>query len=205
MFADIRGYTAYMREHGDEAGARVAQQPAAAAEQLASEFGGSVPRLRGDEALVIFDSARGALRYALALQRRLADDGMPLGVGIGLDAGEAVVGEEDLHGGGLNLGRAAVLAGEAGEVLATDGVVHLAGRFDEARYGLRRLERLKGFDQPVGIVEVHPGDRRPAASCGGGSAAGCAGAVRGPGSPRWRRSSPRRWCCRCARLRRRRR
>ena len=35
------------------------------------------------------------------------------------------------------------------------------GGFDEARYGLRRLERLKGFDQPVGIVEVHPGDTAP--------------------------------------------
>ena len=65
VFADIRGYTAYMREHGDEEGARVAQRLAAAVEQLAPEHGGSAPRLRGDEALVIFDSARGALRYAL--------------------------------------------------------------------------------------------------------------------------------------------
>jgi serine/threonine-protein kinase len=161
VFADIRGYTAYMREHGDEAGARMAQQFAAIVEPLAQAHGGTAPRLHGDEALVIFDSARAALRYAVALRQQVEQDGLPCGVGIGVDAGEAVVGEQDLHGGGLNRAARLCARAKAGEILATDGVVHLAGRFDEARYGLRRLERVKGFEQPIGATEVHPAGTQP--------------------------------------------
>jgi ABC-type transport system substrate-binding protein/class 3 adenylate cyclase/tRNA A-37 threonylcarbamoyl transferase component Bud32/streptogramin lyase len=161
VFADIRGYTAYMREHGDEVGAQLAQRFASIVEALAPAHGGTPPRLRGDEALVMFDSARAALRYAVELQRRVADEQLPRGVGIGLDAGEAVVGGDDLHGGGLNRAARLCARARAGQILATDGVTHLAGRFEGVRYGLRQLERLKGFEQPVGVIEVHPGDWSP--------------------------------------------
>jgi hypothetical protein len=48
--------------------------------------------LRGDEALSVFGSARQAIRAAVELQTRFraADSAFPLGIGIGLDAGEAV-------------------------------------------------------------------------------------------------------------------
>ena len=51
--------------------------------------------LRGDEALAVFPSARQALRAALDLQEQFAgetevDPSLPLRVGIGLDAGEAI-------------------------------------------------------------------------------------------------------------------
>ena len=161
VFADIRGYTGYMREHGDEVGAQLAQRFAAIVEALAAAHGGTPPRLRGDEALVIFDSARAALRYAVELQRRVAEEELPRGVGIGLDAGEAVVGGRRPARRRAQPRRALCARAGAGEILATDGVTHLAGRFDGVRYGLRRLERLKGFEQPVGVIEVHPGDWSP--------------------------------------------
>ena len=70
--------------------------------------GGEVVELRGDEALCVFTSARQALRTAVDLQRhfRARVDGepvFPLGVGIGLDAGEAVPVEDGYRGGALNL------------------------------------------------------------------------------------------------------
>jgi class 3 adenylate cyclase len=54
-----------------------------------------VTELRGDEALAVFTSARDALRAAVELQLAFADEfeldsTLPLRVGIGLDAGEAV-------------------------------------------------------------------------------------------------------------------
>ncbi len=45
-----------------------------------------------------------------------------------------------------------------GDVLASDGVVHLAGKVEGVAYGRRRSERLKGFDEPVTLVEVQPAD-----------------------------------------------
>ena len=64
--------------------------------------------LRGDEALGVFGSARQALRAAVELQRRYREtiDGrslLPLGLGIGLDSGEAVTTEGGYRGGALNL------------------------------------------------------------------------------------------------------
>ena len=159
LFADVRGYTTYTREQGDEAAAALAQQFAAIVERLAPEHGGTLQELRGDEALVVFDSARSALRFGLELQRVFEAEKLPLPVGIGLDAGEATPVEGGFRGGALN--RAARLCSLArpGEVLASDSVRELAGATEGVAYGFRRVERLKGFEKPVGVVEIHPAER----------------------------------------------
>jgi adenylate cyclase len=95
LIADVRGYTRYTQEHGDEAAAELAATFADLARTVDSASGGDVIELRGDEALCVFGSARQALRAAVELQRRFRTgvDGQPLfplGIGIGLDAGEAV-------------------------------------------------------------------------------------------------------------------
>src|SRR5204863_3669546 len=88
--------------------------------------------------------------------RRVAEEHLPRPIGIGIDAGEAVGQADDFHGSALNRAARLCSVAKAGEVLASDGVVHLAGNFDGVRYGLRRLERAKGFARPVGAVEIHP-------------------------------------------------
>jgi adenylate cyclase len=95
LIADLRGYTRYSDEHGDEAASALARGFAAIANDAISAQGGEVIELRGDEALCVFASARSAVRGAVELQRRArvradGDPALPLGVGIGLDAGEAV-------------------------------------------------------------------------------------------------------------------
>ena len=89
LIADIRGYTTYTRERGDEAGAALASRFAELVADVVAQRDGRLLELRGDEALVVFLSARKALRAAMELQSRFAAD-LPLGVGIGLDAGEAI-------------------------------------------------------------------------------------------------------------------
>src|SRR5947209_18007796 len=88
LIADVRGYTRFTLEMVDEAAARLAGSFADAAESVVSARGGTVIELRGDEALAVFASARQALRAALDLQSRVADDlSIPVQVGIGLDSG----------------------------------------------------------------------------------------------------------------------
>jgi ABC-type transport system substrate-binding protein/class 3 adenylate cyclase/tRNA A-37 threonylcarbamoyl transferase component Bud32/streptogramin lyase len=166
LFADVRGYTSYTREHGDEAGAELAQVFARVVSQVAPHHGGTLQELRGDEALVVFDSARAALRFALALQAEVEEHGLARPIGVGLDAGEAVAVADGFRGGALN--RAARLCALAGprEVLATDAVRELAGSTDGVAYGFRRVERLKGFERPVGVIEVHPSQRAPGRELG---------------------------------------
>jgi class 3 adenylate cyclase len=58
LIADVRGYTRYTQEHGDEAAARLAGSFAEIVESVVEGFDGRLVELRGDEALVVFGSPR---------------------------------------------------------------------------------------------------------------------------------------------------
>ena len=159
LIADVRGYTTFTVEHGDEAAARLAGVFADLAREIVAASGGEVIELRGDEALAVFTSSRQALRAAVTLQERFAavaadDPLLPLRVGMGLDAGEALPVQGGYRGSALNLAaRLCSLAGP-GEVLASDGVIHLARKLDGLSYLERGLVPLKGFADPVRVVQV---------------------------------------------------
>ena len=166
LFADMRGYTRFTQEHGDDAASALAGQFADIVRETVPEFEGELLELRGDEALSVFRSARQALRASVELQRRLrtptdADSAFPLGVGMGLDAGEAVPTQGGYRGAALNLAARLCALAKPGEILATESVAHLAHRVD----GLRLLEghsaTLKGMPRPVRYVTVEPGTVLP--------------------------------------------
>jgi len=94
LIADIRGYTRYTNEHGDDAGSELAARFARMVRDAMPAWDGELLELRGDEALCVFVSARRALGAAVDLQARFRRPAggapLPLGVGIGLDAGEAL-------------------------------------------------------------------------------------------------------------------
>jgi WD40 repeat protein/class 3 adenylate cyclase len=161
LIADVRGYTRFTQERGDEEAARLATRFAELAREAIEGAGGTLVELRGDEALAVFDSARQALRAASDLQERfvvetVADPSLPLAVGIGLDAGEAVPVDGGYRGGALNLAaRLCSLAGP-GEVLVSPGVAHLARKVEGLEYVERGPVRLKGLEKPVDVVAVRP-------------------------------------------------
>jgi YVTN family beta-propeller protein len=159
LIADVRGYTLFTQERGDEAAAKLAAKFADIARDGVEARGGELLELRGDEALCVFSSARDAIRAAVDLQQRFVDETLdqpelPLTVGIGLDAGEAVPVQGGYRGGALNL--AARLCGEAraGEILASREVTHLARRVEGVRYADRGVLSLKGLSEPVAVVAV---------------------------------------------------
>jgi basic membrane protein A len=159
LIADVRGYTRYTQERGDDAGARVAARFAELARQEIERHGGELLELRGDEALGVFTSARQALRAAVELQRSFrertnGEPALPLGVGIGLDAGEAVPVEGGYRGGALNLASRLCSRAAPGEILASETLVSLARRIEGIRFEERGFERLKGLDEPVKVIEV---------------------------------------------------
>ncbi len=133
LIADVRGYTLFTQQRGDEAAAKLAAKFARIARETSSARAASVIELRGDEALAVFSSARQAVAAAVDLQERLVeetidDPELPMPVGIGLDAGEGVPLEGGYRGGALNL--AARLCGQAGpgEILASRSVTHSRAR-----------------------------------------------------------------------------
>jgi class 3 adenylate cyclase/tetratricopeptide (TPR) repeat protein len=163
LFADVRGYTRFTQERGDEAAAALVQKFLRLMREGVEARGGEVVEIVGDEAMAVFGSARQALRAAVDLQARFAretdkEPALPLPVGIGLDAGEAVPLEGGYRGEALNLAsRLCNLAG-AGEILASEGVVYLGRRVQGVTYAERGLVPLKGFVEPVRVIRVMRGD-----------------------------------------------
>src|SRR6266545_4195128 len=159
LIADIRGYTVFTQGRGDEAAAQLAARFAEIIRQTVEGRHGSVIELRGDEALVVFRSPRQAIRAAVQLQARFVEEtravpDLPLPVGIGLDAGEAVAVEGGYRGGALNVaGRLCSEAGP-GEILGTQSLVHLARTVEGVRYLDRGELHLKGLSEPVRVLAI---------------------------------------------------
>jgi peptide/nickel transport system substrate-binding protein len=167
LIADVRGWTLFTQQRGDEAAAKLAAKFARIAREVVQSRDGEVIELRGDEALAVFSSARQAVSAAVDLQERFVDETigdpeLPIPVGIGLDAGEAVPVEGGYRGAALNL--AARLCGQAGpaEILASRGITHLAGRVDGVRFVDRGKVRLKNLAEPVEVVRIVPEGVDPA-------------------------------------------
>ena len=167
LFADIRGYTKFTQRRGDEAAAKLTAKFAVIVRALVADFHGTVFEQRGDEVLCVFSSPRRCLRLAVALQQRFveetaADANLPLAVGIGIDAGEAVRGPDGFRGGALNLAARLCEHAKAGEVLASPEVTHLARNTDGIRYLVLDDVALKGSIEPVRPIRVVPDGEDPA-------------------------------------------
>src|SRR5262249_8523354 len=67
LIADVRGYTRFTREHGDEAAARLAQAFAGLAYDSVEARGGRWAAARGDGALAVFPWPAAAVRAAAEL------------------------------------------------------------------------------------------------------------------------------------------
>ena len=196
LIADIRGYTTYTTERGADAAADLAGRFAAIVREVVTANDGFLLELRGDEALAVFVLARRALRAALQLQVRFKAE-LDRGVGIGLDAGEAIPVEGGYRGSALNL--AARLCGQAGpgETLASEAVIHLAAKVDGIGYADPRTYRLKGMDEPIRAVHVVPASKgRSATAAMADQTAGSSRSGRSASSP-WP-SSPWPWAARSA-------
>jgi len=159
LFVDIRGYTRFIVEQGDSAGLRLVQKFGSLARGSIEAHHGKVLGQAGDEVVAVFVSARDAIHAAVNLQSRasesnVSDPSTPLRVGIGLDTGEAVPTGDNYVGAALNLAaRLCKLAG-AQEILASEGVVHVAGKLEGIGYSERGSAQLKGFRDPVPVLQI---------------------------------------------------
>jgi class 3 adenylate cyclase len=161
LIADVRGYSRFTEEYGDEAAARLAARFVEVMREGIEAHGGSFGAVRGDEGLAVFTSARQAIRAAVDLQERFAaateaDDDLPLHVGIGIDAGEAVrLDDGSYRGAALNVAARLCARAHGGEVIVTEGTARLAGKVAGVEYGDHARVRLKNIPDPMHVVNVY--------------------------------------------------
>ena len=171
FFSDIRGFTDYTEEFGDEAASRIVHEQDTIVRSQIEAFGGVVVKTQGDSFMVAFSAARGAILCAIAIQRTVAEAnrnqaGPRMGIGIGINTGEPIRQEDgDYIGGTVNLAARICAAAGPRQILVAESTRYVAGRIELRRsdggaveYIDRGLHELKGFPEAKRLFEVtwHP-------------------------------------------------
>ncbi|HKP18296.1 MAG TPA: adenylate/guanylate cyclase domain-containing protein [Gaiellaceae bacterium] len=162
LIADVRGYSRFTENYGDEAAARPAAKFAEVVAEQIDAHGGTLVEIRGDEALAVFSSARDAIRAGVDLQGQLgdgrqADLELPLTVGVGVDSGEAVeLPDGSFRGAALNVAARLCSRAHGGEVLLSATTVRLAGPVPGLQYVDQGNVRLKNIPAPIHMYKAYP-------------------------------------------------
>jgi class 3 adenylate cyclase len=158
LFTDMEGSTSLTQRVGDAKAQEVVRTHNRIVRDALKTHSGSEIKHTGDGIMASFASASRALECAIDIQRTLAQHNeanpdMPIGVRIGLNAGEPVAEEEDLFGTAVQLAARICAHAEPGEILAPIVVRELA-----AGKGFLLADRgdvvLRGFEDPVRLYEV---------------------------------------------------
>jgi TolB-like protein/Flp pilus assembly protein TadD len=158
LAADVAGYTALMG--ADEAGTlqRLTRLRQEFLEPLINEHRGRIVKLMGDGLLVEFASVVDAVACALAWQRGVAERDEDLRFRIGVNLGDVIVEEEDIHGDGVNIAaRLEGLAEPGGVCLSGDAYRQAKGKV-EAEFEDLGQQDLKNIADPVQVYRI-VGDR----------------------------------------------
>lgn len=173
LVADVVGYSRLIEADEDGTRARLRALQSELVDPEIAAHGGRIVKTVGDGVLVEFASAVDAVRCALAVQaamgRRNADEteARKIVFRIGINLGDVIVEDEDLHGDGVNV--AARLEGlcEPGEVFVSASVhEQVVGKID-AGFDDLGAQTVKNISRPIRVFRARPassheqGDRNP--------------------------------------------
>jgi class 3 adenylate cyclase len=159
LFADLRGYTAFLERRGANSAAALLERYRHLVRGAVADFEGAEIRTEGDSFYVVFPDASAAVGCGLAIAEA-ADEATaenpdrPVRVGIGVHAGEAVETSEGFVGAAVNLAARLCAAAAAGEVLVSDTVRALTAGVAPVQYLQRGRLRFKGISEPVTVYRV---------------------------------------------------
>jgi len=166
LFADLRGYTAYVERHGDSVAADLLDDYRALVRAEVDRFTGAEIRTEGDSFYVVFGSARRAVACGLAIVEAAGQSShdhpdRPIRVGIGINAGETVQRGEGFVGTAVNLAARVCAQAREGEVLVTGAVREALGATPDLQLVSRGTRHLKGIARPVPLFAVRRGEQAP--------------------------------------------
>jgi class 3 adenylate cyclase len=161
LFADLRGYTAYVERAGDEAAASLLERYRSLVRGVVADHAGAEIRTEGDSFYVVFPSPSAAVRAGLELVERARADATdhpdaPISVGVGIHAGESAETAEGYVGSAVNLAARICSVAKAGEVLVSGTVRSLARTSLPVAFTPRGKPALKGLAEPVELYAVAP-------------------------------------------------
>lgn len=156
LFSDLRGFTAFVEEHGDADAAALIRAYRRLVRAEVSRTGGGEVKTEGDSFYIVFSTAHQALACGIAILHAAEHHNrdhpeLPIHIGIGIHAGEPVPEERQFVGSAVNL--AARLTQNAGSdellisdvvrgLLRTSGLPPLQERMDIALKGIVEVPRV---------------------------------------------------------------
>ncbi len=175
LFADLRGYTAYVEARGDTAAAGLLDVYRRLVRDVVRRFGGAEIKTEGDSFYVVFPSASDAVRCGLAIAAAAAsasaeDPGQPIRVGVGVHAGESTETAEGYVGSAVNIAARLCAQAAPGEVLVSDTVRGLMRTSGEIGFASRGRKHLKGIAEPMAVFAASSGMERGSAAVPSSSA-----------------------------------
>ncbi|HEX5467907.1 MAG TPA: adenylate/guanylate cyclase domain-containing protein [Gaiellaceae bacterium] len=120
-FLDLTGYTALTEEHGDEAGADLADRLATLVHEAAQPHGGNPVKWLGDGVMFHFDSPSGAVLTGLELVEA-TPAAVDVRARVGINAGNVIFRDGDYFGRTVNVASRIADYARPGEVLVSDEV-----------------------------------------------------------------------------------
>lgn len=159
-FTDIKASTELNERIGDEDYFELIREHDALVRTVAGQHRGSVVKSAGDGHMLAFSSARGALEFAVDLQRRIAGGTSRHGVclRIGLHTGEPMRERDDFYGRDVAFAARICAAAEGGEILVSALVRSLVGPSRAFQLEPPRGVELKGFDEAHQVYPVRWSD-----------------------------------------------
>jgi PAS domain S-box-containing protein len=175
LFADLRNFTRFAESRQPEEVVEVLNQYLDVMVSIIFEYQGTLDKFLGDGLLALFgtplpqaDHPRRAVRAALAIQEAIRElnagryrrGDMALDIGIGINSGEAIVGnigsekrmEYTVIGDMVNVAQRIQTRAQGGEVLISDTVLPMVR--DLVSVSATMEERVRGRQQPVWVHRV---------------------------------------------------
>jgi class 3 adenylate cyclase len=149
LFTDLVGSTAWFDRIGDEAAHKLRRHHFAMLRGAVADHHGVEVKSLGDGLMVVFSSAAAAISCAVAMQsaaRRCED---PVGLRIGIEAGEPVREGADFFGRPVIVAKRLCDAAKGGQILTSESVRDLAGSDGAQAFERLGSLALKGLREPV--------------------------------------------------------
>ncbi|MBE0636169.1 adenylate/guanylate cyclase domain-containing protein [Candidatus Bipolaricaulota bacterium] len=154
QFSDLRGFSSYTAQHGDEKAFQIARQFIDLVGAKVEQHGGRLLKTYGDGVMTSFDDPERAVRCAVAMQATICqeycggDDGDPaISAGIGLTWGTAIQTDGDLFGHSVNLAKRLADEAKGGQIVASSSVVDETGDVDGVSFRNMGTHNLKGVGE----------------------------------------------------------
>ena len=159
LFSDIRGFTEYTDQNGDEAAYTMLRLHNTLVQEQLALYRGHVVKTQGDSFMVSFDSARTAVTCAIATQKAIREanrqrEGARIEIGIGINTGEPVREGADFFGGTVNLASRICAVAEPGQILVSETLRAVAGKIEGTSFEDKGDFALKGFREAQRLYEV---------------------------------------------------